>query len=244
MRTIAYTRVSTHGQTEGNGLQQQRSAIASYAGIEGLEIDDWLSDAATGMSEERPEMDRLRKMVELGEVSRIVIDRMDRLGRSLAVCETLAEFFRQHGVELVSVKDKFGTGMTGTLMRQIMGAIAQYDRSMMLARMNSSKREALARGRFVGGGVPFGYKLGRKPGELEVDSGAAATVRRVFELHKLGLSSVKVAAQLNAESVPSPRGARWYNSTVLDLVKRQDFYRARTTLHHSQSTAPVHEAIL
>jgi site-specific DNA recombinase len=243
MKTIAYTRVSTSAQTEGNGLQQQRSAIASYAGIEGVEIDDWLSDAATGMSEERPEMDRLRKMVELGEVSRVIVDRMDRLGRSLAVCETLSEFFRAHNVELVSVKDCFGTGMSGTLMRQIMGAIAQYDRSMMLARMNSSKREALARGRFVGGGIPYGYRLG-KPGELEIEPKAAAAVRRVFELHKLGLSSVRVAAKLNEEGVPSARGGRWYNSTVLDLVKRQDFYRARTTLHHSQSTAPVHEAIL
>ncbi len=242
---VAYLRVSTDAQTTGNGLAQQRAEISAYAAFHGIEIDEWVADAATGMTGSRESLDLLKIQAETGKLGRIIIDRMDRLARDLAVSEALYTFFKSHNVEMTFVQQSFSDTISGTLMRQMCAAIAQYQKSDLLIRMRSCKQAALKNGKFIGGGVPFGYSKGATPGVLEIDQKAARTVRYIFELYSLGLSSVKVAEKLNEMGYAAPRGGRFHNSTVLDIVKRLDFYRGRTTLHRSATAAsPVHPPIL
>ena len=56
----------------------------------------------------------------------------------------------------------------------------------------------------------------------------------------------KALRKLNAMGYTAAKGGKFYNNTVLDIVKRIDFYRGRTTLHRTSiaSTAPVHPPIL
>lgn len=243
---VAYLRVSTDAQTTGNGLAQQRAEISAYAAFHGIEIDEWVADAATGTSGSRESLDLLKLQASSGKLGRIIIDRMDRLARDLAVSEALYLFFKTHGVEIVFVQQSFSDTVSGTLMRQMCAAIAQYQKSELLIRMRACKQAALKNGKFIGGGVPFGYRKGVSPGVLEIDEKAARTVRYIFELYSLGMSSVKIAAKLNEMGYTAAKGGKFHNPAVLDIVKRLDFYRGRTTLHRTSisTTAPVHPPIL
>jgi site-specific DNA recombinase len=246
MKTVAYCRVSTVAQTEGNGLSQQRASIASYAAMKSIEIHDWMEDAATGTTDDRPALEAIKEQIVAGEVARVIVDRMDRLGRSVGVCESVLEFFRAHRVEFVCVSQQFEEGTPwGDLQRVLMSAIAQYDRAMLLGRMRACKREAGNKGRFVGGGVPLGYRVG-KPGVLEPDPATAPVVRRIFELRdQMGYSYARIADQLYLENQVSATGKLWHASSVMYILKRRDFYAGRATLHTSEKRAkPVHEAIL
>ena len=51
-----------------------------------------------------------------------------------------------------------------------------------------------------------------------------ATVRQILERWRAGGSYLGIAAQLNAESIPTKRGGRWHASTVRGVVQRRDWY--------------------
>ncbi|ARJ69106.1 recombinase family protein [Paracoccus contaminans] len=72
------------------------------------------------------------------------------------------------------------------------------------------------------GGISYGYRAVRRVddrgeavrGERRIDEGEARVVVRIFSDYARGISLRKIAAQLNAERVPGPRGGQWSASTI------------------------------
>jgi DNA invertase Pin-like site-specific DNA recombinase len=71
----------------------------------------------------------------------ILIERRDRLARDLMVQETIIADLRRNGFELISVAepDLMATDPTRILMRQLMGAVAQYDKSQIVLKLRGAR---------------------------------------------------------------------------------------------------------
>jgi hypothetical protein len=90
------------------------------------------------------------------------------------------------------------------------------------------------RGRVEAGKIPggnsYGYRIVRRlrddgsvtTGEREIDEGEAAIVRRIFKEYGDGLAPRKIAAGLNAEGIPGPRGGPWNASTINGSRQRRN----------------------
>ena len=148
MTHLAYLRVSTTDQNEA----RQREAIVA-AGIKVASDHEWFIDKASGGSTDRPELERLRKYARAGDV--IVIHSVDRLARSLSDLEALVAEFNGDGVTLRFLKEgqTYSPGQddpTANLMRQIMGAFAQFERSMIRERQKEGIALAKERGVYKG----------------------------------------------------------------------------------------------
>jgi DNA invertase Pin-like site-specific DNA recombinase len=89
------------------------------------------------------------------------------------------------------------------LMRQIFGAIAEYEKTMIVLKL----RGARARKRATDGRCEGAKPYGQLAGETTV-------IGRMHALRASGLGFEKVAAQLNAEGIKPRRGAKWYGKTV------------------------------
>lgn len=247
-KTFAYMRVSTEAQTAGQGLSQQRKEIVTYAAMHELTIDEWFTDAKTGTTEDREQLNRLKELAEAGEIGTLILDRMDRLGRTTEVNLSLLRQFEEWGVKVVFVQQAFEQ-LSPTMrkfMQTIFAALAEMQKAELLQRMVACKREAVAKGRFIGGGVPLGYKVGSNPGELTVDGATAPLVQYIFELDERGLSYVQIAKQLNKEGRLTRRGNQFYPDSVRTIVNNREFYAGRRTVHGTQATnvRPNHEPIL
>jgi hypothetical protein len=88
-------------------------------------------------------------------------------------------------------------------MRQIFGAIAEYEKTMIVLKLRGARVRAKAKEGRCEGAKPFGTF----PGESEV-------IERMVALRASGMAFEKIAAQLNAEGVKPRRGASWYGKTV------------------------------
>ena len=84
-KVIGYCRLSLEEKDQGSSLASQQSEITAHVerlGLKGdlefLEDDGW-----SGASKRRPAFNRLKKMVDAGEVSAVVVRGQDRLGRNL-----------------------------------------------------------------------------------------------------------------------------------------------------------------
>ncbi len=139
MALIGYARVSTDEQT--TAAQMDALHTAGCAEI--------FEEKASGASRARPELARALARIARGDT--LVIWKLDRLGRSLAHLLEVIEDLRGRGCHFRCLTSPIDTASPhGTLVLQMLGAVAEYERSLIRERTRAGLRAAKARGR-VGG---------------------------------------------------------------------------------------------
>jgi DNA invertase Pin-like site-specific DNA recombinase len=135
----------------------------------------------------------------------VVIERLDRLARDLMVQETIVADLRKNGFELVSVAepDLMANDPTRILVRQMMGAVAQYEKSQIVLKLRGARVRKRAKEGRCEGRKPYGYY-----------DGEAATLERLKALRAEGLGFDRIAARLNEEGVATRTGRPWHGVVV------------------------------
>lgn len=164
--------------------------------LDGLELHKVFTDKASGKDTDRPQLKAL--LAHVRERDHVFVHSMDRLSRSLGDLERMVKELTATGVTVTFVKEgqtftPGAAGATATLMLQLLGAVAQFERALIRERQQEGI--ALARARGV-------YK-GRKPA---LDDAAAQTLRdmaaqgvpKVDIAHQLGISRASVYEYLKA----------------------------------------------
>ena len=98
------------------------------------------------------------------------------------------------------------------LIRQVLGAVSEYERSMISLRLRAGRRRKGEKGGFAYGSPPLGWRAER--GQLVVDEAEAEAVARMVELRNDGASLREIATVLTDEGHRTKRGARWHPQTV------------------------------
>ena len=95
-------------------------------------------------------------------VRTVLIERLDRLARDLMIQEHIIQDLQRRGIALVSVAepDLCSDDPTRKLMRQIMGAIAEYDKAMVVLKLRGARQRAKAKTGRCEGAKPYGTKAG------------------------------------------------------------------------------------
>src|SRR5215469_5182825 len=168
MKAYSYLRVSGAGQIEGDGFERQIEAISRYAINAGLTLEQTFREegvSGTKELENRPALQELLLAVENGEVRIVLIEKLDRLARDLMVQETIIADFRKRGITVISTHepDLCSDDPSRKLVRQIMGAIAEYDRAMTVAKLRGARQRVKARTGRCEGSKPFGASEGHRP---------------------------------------------------------------------------------
>jgi DNA invertase Pin-like site-specific DNA recombinase len=141
-------------------------------------------------------------------VKTIVIEKLDRLARDLMVQEATIGDLQKGGFTLISVAepDLMASDPTRILMRQLMGAVAQYDKNQIVLKPRGARmRKRAAEGRCEGR-KPFGR-----------DEAERATLEGMKALPAEGLAFDRIAERLNTEGVPTRTGRRW-NGVVVNRI--------------------------
>jgi DNA invertase Pin-like site-specific DNA recombinase len=135
----------------------------------------------------------------------IIIERLDRLARDLMVQETIIADLRKNGFELVSVAepDLMANDPTRILVRQMMGAVAQYEKSQIVLKLRGARLRKRAKEGRCEGRKPYGFY-----------EGEAFAMDRIKALRAEGLGFDRVAAKLNEEGVPTRTGKPWHGIVI------------------------------
>ncbi len=208
----AYLRVSGKAQVDGDGFARQRVAIESHAVASGIAIVEWFEEkGVTGTAEweDRPAwVEMLDRIVNNG-VRAIIIERLDRLARDLMVQEHIIADLKKRGITLISVyePDLGSTDPTRVMMRQIMGAVAQYDKAMIVLKLRGARQRAKTKNGRCEGQKPYGHY----PGETTV----------LIEMRTLaanGVSPSLIARVFNDRGTMNRAGHAWHPYSVSRIV--------------------------
>jgi DNA invertase Pin-like site-specific DNA recombinase len=105
------------------------------------------------------------------------------------------------------------------LIRQVLGAVAEYERSMTALRLRSGRQRKAKDGGYAYGSPPFGYRV--EDGDLVPDEGEQDTIGRALELQKGGSSIRAIATTLTQQGRLTKRGGtRWHPTTVVRVLGR------------------------
>jgi DNA invertase Pin-like site-specific DNA recombinase len=212
-KAFAYLRVSGKSQVEGDGFPRQMAAIRQYTG---LKIVKWFDEEGVSGAtelENRPALTELIvALAEHKDVEVVIVEKLDRLARDLMVQETILGDLRKRGIELISCMepDLCSTDPARVLVRQLMGAIAQYEKTVLVDRMAAAKKRIKAKGGRCEGVKPFGSK-GREGHTLEV----------MRDLRRDGHSFGSIAATLTSLGHTTRGGGQWIGATVCKILNRE-----------------------
>ncbi len=148
-RVALYARVSTHnGQDPEMQLREMREYTQRR---EWVFAGEYVDTGVSGSKDSRPELNRLMIDAKHRRFDAVLVWKLDRFGRSLKhLVNALAEF-EALGVAFVSLRDNLDLSTpSGRLMFQIIGAMAEFERSLIQERVRSGLRNAKAKGKRLG----------------------------------------------------------------------------------------------
>jgi len=177
MKKVAiYGRVSTKDQNPESQLLDLRK----YVKLRDWEVyQEYVDRGVSGIKENRPALDRLMKDARKRKFDILLVWRFDRFARSTKHLVTALEELEGLGIDFCSYQDSIDTSTNhGRLVFTIMGAIAEFERSLIRERVLAGIRRAKENG----------IRLGRPP--LEVD------IEKMKELVLSGNSVREIAKQM------------------------------------------------
>jgi DNA invertase Pin-like site-specific DNA recombinase len=228
-KTIGYARVSTTKQSDGWGIAAQlqrldlyakgrQQWLEDYAGdrpdgsrptaaeLSAWTFDDIIIDDGINTRRRRPGLELVRAGIRDNSIGRLVVVRLDRLGRSVRDLVDLSADMDRAGCELVSITEGIDTGTAGgRFLFHILAAVAQLEREMISDRtkagMDAARRSGVLLGRPVA--IP-----------LDVEN-------TIVALRRDGTSYPKICQALTVAGIEPPTGYRWHSSTVARVCKRR-----------------------
>jgi putative DNA-invertase from lambdoid prophage Rac len=205
MAVHGYARVSTVRQAgEGESLDVQQRTIAGYAMMHGLMVDRMFVER--GVSGSKPLADRpegAALLAAIGKGDTIITAKLDRMFRS--ALDALDILRRLQGRDVALHMIDLGGDVTGNgiskLVFTILSAVAEAERDRIRERVAVVKADQRARGRYLGGIVPFGYVVG-VDGALEAQADQQAAIARMRALRLAGRSLRSIAAEMRLAGHP------------------------------------------
>jgi DNA invertase Pin-like site-specific DNA recombinase len=145
--TAAYIRVSTEHQNES----LQRDAIQTWANAHGVQPAVYV-DHFSGRTMDRPGWRNLEGALRAGRITRLVVWKLDRLGRTTSGLAHLFDELKERGVALESLTEGFDLAKPmGRLVADILASVAAYETEVRGERVRAGMRAARRRGKVFGG---------------------------------------------------------------------------------------------
>jgi DNA invertase Pin-like site-specific DNA recombinase len=199
-QTALYLRVSTHEQSTA----AQRAELDAYCAARCWTDAVVYDDVITGSSTSRPQFDLMLNHARAGKLARILVVKLDRLGRSLAhVAMTIAEL-QCANVALICTSQGIDTSTdnpAGRFQVAVLAAVAEFERSLISERTREGLRAVRARG----GRLGRPRTNSKAADQARALSGQGCSNREVGR--RLGVSHPTVKSLLSGKTGPNPENA-------------------------------------
>lgn len=239
VRCAIYTRVSVDektlddngvlkGRKEDHSLKMQEEYCRRYVDnrkSEGYIVGEvYIDDGFSAKDQRRPALQRMFQAIDRGEIDAVIVYKIDRLTRSVSDFYEISRTWFERDLRFVSASQSFDTSSVGgRLMLNILLTFAQFEREMISERTQHTHWMNIAKGKWVGGAVPFGYAL--EGDGLVIHDSQSRVVVRIFDNAAEGKSAGEISAGLNDSGIRRPtkkypEGKSWNAGAVRAVIER------------------------
>jgi DNA invertase Pin-like site-specific DNA recombinase len=146
-KSAIYVRVSSRDQSHASQLPDLERWVEAH----GCSVE-WFEDTFTGRTMDRPGMEKLMADLRAGKIERVVVWRLDRLGRTTRGLCQLFDELGERKIDLVSLRDGFSlSSPAGRLHARILASVAEYETEVRSERVAAGQAVARRKGKKWGG---------------------------------------------------------------------------------------------
>lgn len=214
--------ISAESQTELCRFEAKGAPCRVYADI-----------GYSGKNTDRPQFRRLVADIRRGEITAVIVYRLDRISRSILDFANMMTLFERYRVEFLSSTEKFDTSApVGRAMLNICMVFAQLERETIQQRVTDAYYSRSGKGFYMGGRVPYGFRLaetslhGKKTKTYVPEPEEAALVRKIYERYADPAASYGDVTAFFAALGILCRGKPWSRARVAACLKNPAYVRA------------------
>lgn len=212
-----YIRVSTaRQQAEGLSLEAQKKAIRDY--LKGKEVK-FYKDVGTGRNGNRKQLKKMMK--DLQKEDKVIVFKLDRISRSTIDLANLVRTFQRKKVVFVSTRESIDVSTaSGKLFVGMLGLFAEFESDLISERTLNSISLAKARGRWLGGKIPYGWS--RQQGQLSPVPEEQRIIEQMTKWREIDKWSYdKIATTLTNNLVKTKQNSgKWWGDNVNHIIAR------------------------
>ncbi len=199
-RVAIYARVSTKEQT----TETQVAQLTAYCQARGwTDVAVFRDDGISGVRDNRPELDKLRERMRHGEFESVVVSKMDRLGRSLGMILRFWDDADAAGVRVIVIDQGIDTSTpAGRLQRNMLAALAEFERELILERTQAGVARARALGKKFGAPRKIPESVAR---EVRARRERGESLRMISQRMNLKLGGVRSVLKRDRGRSPDDR---------------------------------------
>ncbi len=222
MEVVIYARHSSDKQITSSHDQIARCEV--WCQQKGYQVNGiYRDEAISGASmQNRPGLQRLIKYSLKDRFDKIICEDLSRISRDL---EDIASFYKKMAFIDIAIEtvtegeiNELHIGLKGTMNALYLKDLSDKTKRGMTAAVLSGS---------VPGGRAYGYDLVREyrngqttPGLRRINEAEAVIVRGIFSDYVTGMTLKQICEKLNLQAIPSPKGKKWYQTTLVGTASR------------------------
>ena len=207
-----YMRLSKDDERAGESLSidNQRKILTDYVNGQGWTIyDEYVDDGISGVSFDRPGVQRMLDDAKSGKINLIICKDLSRFGRNYIQVGQFTDYlFPSYGIRFIALTDNVDTANSqsaGMDMMPIMNIFNEWHCATTSKKIKTVFESSAKAGKYLCTNASYGYvKSDDGKNTPIIDPEAAEVVRRIFELRAKGIGAHKIAVMLNADGILSP----------------------------------------
>ncbi|MBM9515189.1 recombinase family protein [Desulfogranum marinum] len=203
----------------------------------------YIDDGISGKSTNRPALQQLVKDFKTEGFHAIIFTKLDRLARNLRDTLNFYHEAEKFGVKMICLDSPIIStdGPMGSVMLQIMGAFAQFERDLIRSRTTAGRMHKWKKGEALMGHPPFGYYLDKTTFTIKINKQKSEIIHKIYNLYLNNrLSILDVAGKLTDDGVPTPSAllgrkdasSHWNVNTVREILRNEAY--TGILIHYNQ----------
>lgn len=232
-----YVRVSTGYQVDKDSLPHQIKELKAYC-KHVLHLDNVVVFEDAGKSAkntERPAFKSMMQKIKDGQVSHVIVYKIDRISRNLVDFSLMYDIFKQNRVTFISLNEQFDTSTAmGEAMLKIILVFAELERKMTSERVMDIMLDRANSKQWNGARMPLGYAWDKEKEFPVIDDKEVITIRLIYDMYQETHSSCAIRNYLNDNDICTKRGGEWTSKTVSDII-RNPMYKGTYRYNYRES---------
>lgn len=233
------SRFTGKGESIGNQIELCRNHIQTVFGCTAAQSATVFEDEGfSGGNLNRPAFRRMMKAAKQGELSAIVVYRLDRISRNISDFTTLIDQLTKLGVSFLSIRESFDTSTPmGRAMMFIISIFSQLERETIAERIRDNMLELAKTGRWLGGNTPTGFASEsvtslnldgkqRKFCRLKIIPEEADIVREIYDIYTQNPSLTATETELLRKNIKTKRGNPFSRFAIREILKNPVYLQA------------------
>ena len=247
MNAVIYARVSTNLQEKAHTIDQQIKTLTQYAKDNGVNVVDIIKDEARSGADKKRAFSLVRKVIASDDIDSVLITKYDRLARELYLQGWIKIEFQRRNIQVIAVEQGAtnGTDPIVKLTEQIIGAVAEFEKSMTRERLDGGLTDKFeTHNRRPAGTVPIGYTWSgeRHNRQIIVIEKEREIVKAIYEGYLEYKSIRALIRALNKKGIFNKKGKPYSPQGILCILRNR-FYLGYVS-YHGEEKRGSHKATI